>query len=72
MMTLPHVSCAVKMTQADGGAEPAHVHMTLDTVMLDLQDENAEHHTATPIWRAQILASHRFIVGDIISVGIED
>ncbi len=62
-LRLPGVTCAVELT----GAESGLAEMVLDTVALDLQDENPGTHTATLTWRTTIPTPNRFTVGEVIS-----
>ncbi|WP_207209159.1 DUF2169 domain-containing protein [Loktanella sp. IMCC34160] len=61
-LRLPDVACALDLT----GPETARVAMCLDTVALDLNDENPQAHTATLTWRATIAAPHRFTAAEVV------
>jgi hypothetical protein len=64
---LPRVQLVLQLT----GEEHSHSVMTLDTVQLDLRDPAPEAHQMTLIWRARILAPHRYAEGQIWAEQLE-
>lgn len=66
-LRLPGVWCAIDMQ----GDAVERLEMVLDTVTLDLQDEDPRAHSAMLTWRAQVPAPHRFAQGEVISGRLE-
>lgn len=67
-MRLPGARCGLRLD----GREQVNLAMTLDTVMLDMQDQDQQAHSATLIWRTQITAPDRFSSGEIVAIERED
>lgn len=66
-LRLPGVWCALEAR----GETTERLEMVLDTVMLDLQNEDPRTHCATLTWRARVPAPHRFTAGEVISGRLE-
>ena len=66
-LRLPGVWCAIEAQ----GEMSARLDMTLDTIALDLQNEDPASQSATLIWRAQVPAPHRFSKGEVIAGRVE-
>ncbi|WP_157935950.1 DUF2169 family type VI secretion system accessory protein [Paracoccus zhejiangensis] len=64
---LPRFRCHLDLS----GTEHVQLPMTLDTVMLDLEADDPQSHSATMIWRARVEAPDRFDAADVISQRLE-